>query len=256
MRASLLNALCVYLWMSVSGCGQPPATSTKIHPKPSAVPAEKAAAEEKKPEIVVPKVNSSGDTSVATPVAPSPVPETVISRDLTDSGARFQVKRLTLLRASIENCLGSNVTRIAESMFIADNPVNMAGRVRFFTPGKYVIGSDILDIEKSNLEGRQEGTRTVATADGIEESDSYLRSLGIVADVVAHNCDFTTSNCKCSTEETALAMLQRCLPNVDPSTIQFKDVAASFSKTCSAGEYQNRKAIASLISSYAFAQAR
>ena len=176
-----------------------------------------------------------------------------------EGGADFQAKSVAVLRSTIEACLGTNVTKITDSMIIpaGQAPGNQdgEGHVKFLGSGRYNVGEDILDKEAKNLEGSVKGTRLGTLADTL--TASYLMSLGLVADVVAHNCDPAKNLlCACGNIDEATKLMARCLTTLDPTAEDFKDAAQAMSKKCSADKYSYRQAIASLVGSISFAKAR
>ena len=193
----------------------------------------------------------------------------VLSREVSDSGSGLQVKSIGLLRSSLRSCMGGNLTNITCDMHVQSgaglpaacaaaggserlNPMN--GRKPFLLPSRYPIGGDIIDIEAPNLYDPSKASRASTGADQI--TDSYLRALTVIADVVAHNCD-TSGECDCSTEAKAQAMVKRCFPGYDPASSRVVQISTLLVQACSTPNHtQRRQAIASMLSSYAFASAR
>jgi len=185
--------------------------------------------------------------------------ETHYTKEIDNSGANFQVKDVLLLKSSLDSCVGPGMTTVkAEMLLPTDLNAQVAalpdGKIRFLLPTQYQDGQNIVDRESGNLVDEANGTRTSTTADSL--TDTYLRSLETIANVVAHNCSLANPNCKCATKDDARAMLERCLPGLDPETKEMDEAAEMLGLVCADGAPGMRKAIASMISSYAFAQAR
>ncbi len=115
-------------------------------------------------------------------------------------------------------------------------------------------GTDIIEIERGNLVDLKNATRTTVAGDSV--TDTYLRSLETVANVVGHNCALDKKECDCSTKKKSRSILVRCLPALDPETKEFDFMAKRMSTFCSKGPSGMRTAISSMIASYAFAAAR
>ena len=113
------------------------------------------------------------------------------------------------------------------------------------------IVPDVIDIESGNLNNIKNAVRTAVAVDSL--SDRYLRSLAIVGQVVAHNCDLSSKDCDCTTIEAASSMVRRCLPNVDATSEKWAEVASAMATQCARSKFEQRQAIASMVSSYAFA---
>jgi|GEM_PF-4010317 len=210
-----------------------------------------------------------------------------LQRDVSDSGTGFQVKSIPLLRSSITSCIGSNLTTITGDMFVGaaaqaaeeaaaakETPpralpgkplstetkarlamAEATGRTSFLNGGgRYTDGVDIFTTEAGNLYDPNLASRAGTGADQI--SDSYLRSLSIIANVVAHNCD-VNGQCDCSSREKAAEMVKRCFPQLDPASTRVKKTTDLLTSACSSPlSLPRRKAVASMLSSYAFASAR
>lgn len=193
---------------------------------------------------------SSASTQIST--------DLTIHKTISSADAAFQVKDVELLRSSIESCMGPGMTIVEDSMIIESAPsdanANTDGRIRFLFPLKIKKGDDIIDYERINLVETTGGSRTSTAADAI--SDTYLRSLENIANVVAHNCNSGNDSCNCSTKTEAAALLKRCLPALDPKSAAVSSAAESMAKMCANGPGGMRIAIASFIASYAFASAR
>lgn len=179
-------------------------------------------------------------------------------KSIDNSGADFQVKDLALLRSSVESCMGSPdmLTVNAEMIRTANAPELEDGKIRFLLPTQYTDADDVLEVEKDNMVDTASGVRAGIAADSL--TDTYLRALETVANVVAHNCSLDKEECKCQTKTLARDMLVRCLPGLDPETKEMDEAAEMLGLVCSEEEGVKgmRKAIASLLSSYAFASAR
>lgn len=179
------------------------------------------------------------------------------TKTIDNSGADFQVKDVLLLRSSVESCMGKDMLKVSDEMLRTPNAADPSdGRVRFLLPTQYVAGDDILEKERGNMVDTETGSRTGIAADAL--TDTYLRSLETVANVVAHNCSLEKEECKCQTTDLARAMLTRCLPGLDPETKEMNEAAEMLGLVCAETEGAKgmRKAIASMLSSYAFASAR
>lgn len=221
------------------------------------------------------------------PVTPEPLTFNIV--DLTSSERKR--KTAEQFQKSIIQCLGAEsqsspaaggslspanldtsitnpaILKISADMFLsAGAPALTEGRLRFLlqdgTASK--VDRNIVDLERSYLDSASVSS-TGTYADSLEDV-VYLNSILTIASVAAFNCDVraaSNTNCNCSTRDTAAAMLQRCMPLFDPSTDAFKDALDKLSSTenCGAPEtndglLKRRRAIASLLSSYAFATAK
>ncbi len=184
--------------------------------------------------------------------------EQPITKSIDRTGS-FQVKDIALLKNSVESCMGLDFLSVTEDMLL---PANVTAavepltqdRIRFLLPTMYKAGDDIIDKERGNLVDLGSTGRTSVTADGL--TDTYLRSLETVANVVAHHCTPETPECRCGTKDQAKVMLARCLPGLDPETKEMDEAAEMLGLVCSDGPKGMRKAIASMIASYAFAASR
>jgi len=126
--------------------------------------------------------------------------------------------------------------------------------LRFLLATQYKVGDDVIDKESGNLVDVASGARTNIAADSL--TDTYLRSLETIGNVVAHNCTSKNPNCQCGSKDEALEMMTKCLPGLNPNTVEMNDSAALLGAICGENVEGMRKAISSLISSYAFAVAR
>lgn len=209
---------------------------------------------------------------------PNPEPLALSIVDL--NGSARQRKSLEQLKNSIVDCLGSGsqfdtnadmanpqILRMRSEMFVStSSPTNPAdGRVSFLISGEQttLAGKSLLDLEKKFIDvvGADAGVR----ADGLED-ELYLNSLVTIASVAAFNCDVRSSSntfCNCSTKSDASAMLGRCLKQFDQSSEAFQKAVDSLADAENCGAPENalgflkrRRAITSLISSYAFATAK
>lgn len=184
-----------------------------------------------------------------------------VVKPIDNSGANFQAKDVALLKSSVESCMGAGMTTVQATMLLPDingagstQTADAEGRLKFLLPKKYAAGQDVIDGEKTNLVDTSGGARTGIAADSL--TDTYLRALETIGNVVAHNCDAAKEECKCATKDDAFALLKRCLPGLDPETIEMDQSAQALSAVCAQGPGGMRTAIASFIASYAFANAR
>jgi hypothetical protein len=212
--------------------------------------------------------SSSPTTSSSSPAAASnaavtadgTAQQSVVTSVITSSGETLQVKDFDLLSSSIVSCMGSGMTGITADMLMPASLSGPApaplpdGKIRFLLPSQYNAGDDALQDEEADLLDLANGVRTSTAGDGL--SDTYLRALETIANVVAHNCSSSNQNCSCGTPAEATAMITRCLPALDPTAQNVQDAANSLSAMCATGEAGMREAVASLLSSYAFASAR
>lgn len=187
-----------------------------------------------------------------------------------DSGASFQVKSATLLRNSIKSCFSDpngEFLKVTADMLQAapgdpalPDPGN--GRSRFLLAGRYAENDDIISKESNSLVDPSKAGRTSVAADSL--TDTYLRSLEVVANVVAHHCDLAANNtvCQCDTKSSARKLVERCLPSFDPNSARMDLAVDLIYLKCSISTAEEqrvknmREAISSLLSSYAFAKAR
>jgi hypothetical protein len=190
-----------------------------------------------------------------------------VTKGIDNSGAAFQVKDVALLRSSISSCMGAEKLLVTADMLIPFGQAgdslndNSDGRYRFLLgkenaddPNGYAIGDDIIEKERSSLVDFSLGNRTGISSDSL--TDTYLRSLETIANVVAHYCDANVEVCKCGTKDDAKVVLQRCLPGIDPNSEKIDYASLLIFEECKDGNAGVRRAIASLLSSYAFASAR
>jgi hypothetical protein len=183
-----------------------------------------------------------------------------VTKGIDNSGAAFQVKDVALLRSSIGSCMGAEKLLVTADMLIpvgqaGDSlPDNADGRFRFLLGNNYAVGDDIIDKERNSLVDFSLGNRTGISSDSL--TDTYLRSLETIANVVSHYCDANVEVCKCGTKDEAKVVLQRCLPGIDPNSEKIDYASLLIYEECKEGNSGVRKAIASLLSSYAFASAR
>jgi hypothetical protein len=188
-----------------------------------------------------------------------------------DNSGQLQVKDVVLLKNSIKSCMGEGMTTIHGGMLLpkldaggapAGEPAQPAlkltqGDVKFaflLPTDANKEGADIVDVERTNLVDLSHSSRTSIASDSL--TDTYLRSMEIIANVVAFNCDASKKECSCGTKELAQEMLTRCLPSLDPHTKEMEEAATMLGNVCKKGDSGMRKAIASMIASYAFAAAR
>lgn len=183
-----------------------------------------------------------------------------ISKKIDNSGAAFQAKDIGLLKSSIGSCFGADKLIISDEMLLSVDlnappaAETADGKIKFLLPTQYVVGDDIIEKEKSNMVDLASGNRTGIASDGL--TDTYLRSLETVANVVAHQCSDDKDECKCGSKDDARIMLTRCLPGLDPNTVEMDEAAEMLGLVCVEGPKGMRKAIASMLSSYSFASAR
>lgn len=205
-----------------------------------------------------PKVGSiAPDGSDVSNVPPSNINDDETLVEIASSGGSFQLKNVNLLKNSVQTCVGPDMTKISSDMIIVRDGVNPPpgadGRMRFLLP-TYKEGDDIVDAEQGSLVNPESGVRTSVVADSL--TDTYLRSLVLIGDVVAHNCSISNPLCVCDTAAAAKDMLLRCAPSLDPSSQQVNDAAVMLGLICAEGPSGMRRAVSSIISSYAFALAR
>ncbi len=262
--------------------GAPSTPAQPESPAPNAGPSGKAPVEEE-PGVDFIQIDTSRSDSTTTQIYDGNVADSLVS---------IQVKSLELLRASIQGCFGNaSHTFLARDMFELQSFLSVGDQLDFEADGKkqffsrvspysnrYVTSVnlsggltaveflsletgeqtdqpvDVLLIEAKSLNDTTSSLRTTATADSL--SDSYLRSLEVVAQVVAHNCDLTSSNCDCRTPELATKMLERCLPTVEIDAQRMAELSTEMATQCSTSAHEHRMAIASLVASYAFAVRR
>lgn len=183
-----------------------------------------------------------------------------IIKKIENSGAGFQAKDIALLNSSVRSCLGDGMLTVQPTMLLPATPgsgngtPSVDGRIQFLFATRYQPGDNIIDVEKNNLVDISGGSRTGIAADTL--SDTYLRSLETIGNVVAHNCDVNKPECACATKDDAMKMLTRCLPGLDPAKIEMQKTAEAMANVCATGPSGMRKVISSFISSYAFANAR
>jgi hypothetical protein len=221
-------------------------------------------------------------------VAPEPLTFNIV--DLTSSDRKRKTSEQ--LQKSIILCLGSEsqsspaaggssspanmdvtianpaILKISADMIVTPGAAALTeGRVRFLLQDSTTskVDKNIVELERGFLDSSSVAS-TGTYADTLEDA-VYLNSLLTVASVAAFNCDVrsaSNTNCNCSTQAAASAMLQRCLPQFDPNTDAFKDTLEKLAsvENCGAPEssadglLKRRRAIASLLSSYAFATAK
>ena len=191
----------------------------------------------------------------------------VLNRDIVSNGANFQVKSSEQILRSIEVCLGAGVTTILPEMILG-NTVPPAAQVagqppppppppafldQSFAP---IAGKkDVVRAQAIVMDGEQAALRAGVRADGA--SFPYLTALINIANAVSYNCEKErqsgdkTGLCKCETPEKASELLERCLPNVNNNTVEFKALQLEFAQKCA---LDRKAALASLIGSYAFAK--
>jgi hypothetical protein len=190
-----------------------------------------------------------------------------------------QRKNLDQLRDAMLNCVGAasndpDILKLTDDMIIYPNSTEYqdkkkfpdnTGRERFLLPIVYVpsLGKEVLEVEKDFLDIG--ATRTGLRADTIED-DIYLKSLVTVASVAAFNCkvDDQYSNCYCADKMSAEKMISRCLPQFAPTSDAYQAAVQELYSVDNCGAPGNtddglkkrRRAIAALLSSYAFATSK
>lgn len=267
---SLMGPLLVATSLLMSGCGGPAKLSGNVSgatgPADVAAKAKEATTDDSTKEL----------TGTQT-----------LTKDVSDSGASIQVKSVELLRNSITSCVGDNLTNVTEDMFLYPNgypprcdaidvaagkitpedlakveacksgfkqSLSMNGRVGFLAVGTIPLGANIVDVVSADLYDPRHSSRAGTGADGL--TDSYLRAITTIANVVAHNCDVEGA-CDCSSTKKAEDIVRKCFPGFSPGTTQTKIAVTELAQSCSGSALlQRRKAIASMLSSYAFASAR
>lgn len=179
----------------------------------------------------------------------------------SSTATTLQRKSSEQLRSTIAQCvLGSGATEtqrrelflVKSEMFnSAGAPALSEGRQRFIMPNESVTQG--VDVIQNQLNYIDLSPGSTGVRGDVVDDQLFLNSLMFVADVVAFNCDLNAEFCDCSSFERAQSMLQRCLPAFD--TAAMASTMASAEHCGSSNLVQRRKAIASLISSYAFAAA-
>jgi hypothetical protein len=202
----------------------------------------------------------------ATPDKSTPKKDAISESTIESSGALLQLKSASLLGSSISSCFSPEFLTITEDMIMVPltnptpPPEPLDGRMRFLLPERYVAGNSILATETYNLVDVSTAGRTSVAADGL--TDTYLRSLEIVANVVAHHCNLSdhAELCQCDSPSAARKLVERCLPGFDPNSPSMDDSINFIYEKCVENPNKlsegMRRAIASLLSSYAFAAAR
>jgi hypothetical protein len=254
---------------AVVGC------SVDMQSKPLALPS--------KSSKVQTKTINDGDAKPAQPEqTPASEPTSVEPESLTmnlvdlSSGGR-QRKSSLQLQKSFVACVGAqsegdtgmadeanpSILQVSNEMIVsATATTKPKGRFGFLIYGNAaeVVGKSILDLEKLFID--VEGTSSGVKASSLED-ELYLNSLQTIASVIAFNCDVESesSKCFCSTKAKAREMVERCLTLFDTASDEFTAAFEGFSEACSAdasdeGLLKRRKAIVSLLSSYAFATSR
>lgn len=235
-----------------SACGQPPKLvgtlfESKSKPAPTAAPPKKLAENE--------RAVDSGDLRGTR----------TLRKDVSDSGAALQVKSIDLLRSSIASCLGGNLTRVTCDMIVvppgttppacpARDNLTATGRKAFLLPGSFSPDDDVITKLSENLYDPRKSSRAGTGADAL--SDVYLRALGTIADVVAHNCD-VNADCDCSSMARTELIVKKCFPGLNPDSTRLKTTVSLLAEACSTSNLMDRrKALAAMLGSYAFASAR
>lgn len=185
----------------------------------------------------------------------------------------FLVKNSEQLRATINECLDSNLLVVQGSMLSggqsrtqvlpASKPTSSPPVTPVAGDGRRVIlpstfsprSGDIIEQLSADLYSPLNTSRSETSA-GIL-SLNYMGALATVADVVAWNCDFSdpSARCNCSTKESAQKILERCIPSY--SGAELAPVVDAFAASCSVADLsKKREALAAFISSTTFAEAR
>ncbi|MFZ9519325.1 MAG: hypothetical protein ACO3A4_02505 [Silvanigrellaceae bacterium] len=241
----------------------PPGMKKNVPAETIVTPAEQAAPEQK---------DSSADATAAKV-------EPLVMNLTTNFSEGRQRKNLDQLRDAILSCVGASSTdaeilKVTDDMIVYPNSTEFdskkkfpdgTGRERFLLPNVYVpvIGKEALEVEKDFLDVG--ATRTGLRADSIED-DIYLKSLVTVASVAAFNCNVTDPNsyCYCADKASAEKMVARCLPQFSPTSEAYQAAVQELysASNCAApgntddGLKKRRRAIAALLSSYAFATSK
>ncbi len=168
-----------------------------------------------------------------------------------------QFKSSAQLRAAISACFGAGVTTVTASMLQTTGGASVTG---FLSPTDFAAGDDVIAQQALIFDGDPAVARTGVRNDTV--SLPLLAALQNVGNVVGGNCaaqlgadggtnpapaDGGVSACACSTHDTALAMLARCLPSVDPSA--YAAVVDGFAAACATDD---AAAVASLVASTTF----
>ncbi len=206
-------------------------------------------------------LSGGGSVAASAVVEPGTIEDDPVTQKIVKTSGgfdnRLRVKNLRQLRAAIHACVGDGLTAVDASMHlttaggVALAPPDGEGRFAFLNPTRFPAGADVLDLEGAFLLDPDRAERFAADADSL--SAPFLRALENVANVVAHNCDLRTKSCSCGTLEAAREMARRCLPAFKPDEAAMVAAIEALATTCSAGAAGARKAIASLVASYAFA---
>lgn len=265
-----------------ASCGSPPKGAPRFDSSKGKPVVEKS---------VGPGVSTADAEAKTTPKPPTTADDnTVPGESLNEyrindnTGRGLQRKNLRQLVTSLSACVGSSSVDesflvIKQEMVLAGavtaaaiaagtpastapaamGAANAEGRLAFLGAERYgsKVGTSILTSEKDSLDSG--AGRTGVAADTVED-DNFLSALGTVADVVAWNCDVNAGGaCYCSTQAAAEALISRCMPLLSGARADVKAVAAKMSDASHCGstdKYKRRQAVASLISSYAFATSK
>ena len=196
--------------------------------------------------------------------------EFTLDKVIQGAGEEIQVKSLQLLLSSVGSCFGGPGGDIVSPGMIYTPDVGPGaatadGKVRIIVSGSKagvdkVYGSFdpksvVVRLSENFYDIEARGRANVASD---QLTDSYLRSLRVVADVFAWNCDVSSGgSCDCSTPAAAKTMFERCLPQINSSEEKTALVLRKFSDMCaSTSLMERRKAIAAMVGSYAFATSR
>jgi hypothetical protein len=167
-----------------------------------------------------------------------------------------QFKTSAQLGAAIATCFGGGVTTVTAAMVQSAAGTSVTG---FLSPSDFAAGDDVIARQVLVFDGDPAVARTGVRDDTV--SLPLLAALQNVGNVVGGNCAASLavggnvdagataapSLCACSTPDTALAMLARCLPSVDPSA--YASVVDGFAASCAADD---AAAVASLVASTTF----
>lgn len=275
------NLVVINLLAAVIAVSGVAACSLDSQSKPVALPSKSVSA-----KVSAGEANPTEPTQTATAQPTVVGPESLTTNLVDLSAGGRQRKSSFQLKKSFMACVGAQRegdTEIADaenpsilnvsSEMIApannnadnasdDSTPRAKGRFGFLIveSAENVVGKSILELETSFIDVA--GTASGVSASTLED-ELYLNSLQTIASVIAFNCDVESesSQCYCATKPKAKEMVERCLTLFDPSTDEFKAALDGFAEACSAeatadGLFKRRKAIVSLLSSYAFATSR
>ncbi len=210
--------------------------------------------------------NTHIDLSIIETPSPTPTEKSdiqVLTVELDSQN--IQVKNLNLLKDSVNSCVGQGFTTIQASMFQSKilpntNSSESQDRIRFLTPNEFPVGEDIFEINSiiERLVDTNKNNRFTSVADSV--SFTYLSTLQLIGDIVAHNCSSSIGTCQCSSRVAAAGLVSRCFPFLNQQTEQFNETVDNIKAICEQESIDGipgfRVAIASIISSLAFAISR